>query len=197
MRKNVFSMALTVGALVSALFIAGCGNSSTAAPAATATPTNTPTPSPTPVLNSTFNSTDGVYTFQFPGDWSSTPVNNGTVINGVVLTSPDSQNFFYVSPTNTGIPASQYSAVLQGVIQALGGTNAKIKAAGNVTFGKNTWAVDEGTATLKGTAYDGTQFALSHHGKSFFVIVAAPHSTADTIGTTFFQPMLTSLTFLK
>ncbi len=197
MRKPILA-SIAVCALMSAFFIAGCGSTSVAAPPTpTATATTPPTPSPTPVLDSTFTSPDGAYTFQFPGSWSSTPINTSPVVNGVLLVSADSQNLFVTAPLTEGLPSSQYVAFFQSFLKGAGGTNIKTKSDGTVTLGQNTWTVEEATLTFKGSAYDAAQFALAHHGKSFFVIVMAPHATSDSVGTTYFQPMITSLTFLK
>ncbi len=196
MHKKIISMTLTVVAAAGALLVAACGSTSVA-PAATPTPTTAPSPTPTPVLDSTFTSSDGVYTFQYPGSWSSTPLNTAPVVNGDLLISPDTQDYFITVPLNLGIPASQYPSFLQGFLPAFGGKNIKITPKGNVTIGANTWTEDDVTFTKNGTPYDGAQFGLSHHGKTFLVLVLAPASTADSVGTTYFQPMLTSLKFLK
>jgi hypothetical protein len=193
----MFSLSLAIGVLASALFFAGCGSSSAAAPAATPTATTPPTATPTPVLNSTYTSTDGVYTFQFPGNWASTPVNASPFVNGVILTSPDSLDVFIVLPANTGLPASQYPALFSSTLKGTGGTDIMIKSAGSQTIGMNTWAVEEGTLNIKGTAYTAAQFTLAHHGKTFIIDVLAPTATASTVEMTYFQPMIASLTFLK
>ena len=184
--------------MVGALFIAGCGSSAAATPTATPVPpTATPMPTATPVLNSTFSSSDGVYTFQFPGNWTQNPINASPIVNGVTLASPDGNDLFFVTPFNIGIPAAQNSTFIQQTLVALGGKNIKLSAGGTAPLGSNTWTVEQGTVTLKGTAYDAAQFSLTHGGKAFFIIVLAPHTTSDADGTTYFQPMITSLTFLK
>jgi hypothetical protein len=186
-----------IGLLASALIIAGCGSTTAAAPTATATTAPTATPTINPALSSTFTSSDGVYTFGFPSTWSKTPVNQSPFVNGVILFSPDAKDFFVTLPANQGLPSSQYKQVLQGFLQGLPATNIKFGQTGTPTLGANTWTAIDATYTYKGTAYDSTQFGLTHNGNAFLVVVGAPHADSDTVGSTYFLPMITSLKFLK
>ncbi len=91
----------------------------------------------------------------------------------------------------------QYSTIFQSFLQGLPATSIKLGTAQTITVGSNTWVNQDATFQFKGSAYDGSQFALSHHGNAFFIVVLAPHTDSTTVGTTYFAPMIESLTFLK
>lgn len=185
--------------MVGALFIAGCGSSAAATPTATPVPpTATPMPTATPVLNSTFSSSDGVYTFQFPGNWTQNPINTSPIVNGVLIKSPDSTDDFITLPLNQGLPASQYSAFLSSFMTGAGATHVTVKTTSqSLPVGANTWTEYDGTATLGGNPSMTSVLGLTHAGKSFLVIFIAANTNADSVATTYFLPMITSLQLLK
>jgi hypothetical protein len=185
-----------ISMLVGALLLVGCGSS--VAPAATATPTLQPTPSPTPILNSTFTSQDGIYTFQFPGTWTTTPLSNSVVINGVSVASSDQTDLFVTLPLDEGFATKDYPTFLNSFMSGAGAKSITVKTTSqSVPAGANTWTDYDGTATLNGNPSQTSIFGLTHDGKTFFVIIIAANTNADSIGTTYFLPMLTSLKFLK
>lgn len=202
MRKHVLSLSLAVCALASALIVAGCGNSTPAAPAATATPTTPPTatmpalPTANPALGPFFTSPDGGYAFQYPTGWTTQAYNTSPVVNGEFVISPDAKNYFLTLPLNLDA-SSQYASFFDQFLVGFGGTKIKVTAKGTAPVGANTWTVYEATFTKGGVAYDGVEFGLTHNGNSFLVIALAPHATSNAVGNKYFEPMLTSLTFLK
>lgn len=184
--------------LVGTLLLAGCGGSSAAAaPTPTPTATTIPTATPTPILNSTFASTDGVYTFQFPGDWTQTPLNSSPIVNGVGLKSPDATDFFLTLPLNEGIPISGYSSFFSSFMAGIGTHVVVTPKAQTVKLGANTWTIYDATATVNSNPSMASLFGLTHAGKTFFIVVVAANTNANTVGTTYFLPMVTSMTFLK
>jgi hypothetical protein len=188
---------VTVGSLAVALLLAGCGSPTAATPAPTATTAATATPTTNPALSATFTSPDGLYSLGFPTTWAKTPINVGPIVNGIALYSPDSNDFLSIMPNNTGVPSSQYQAYYQESMKGLGAANVAYGQTGTVTLGTNNWTFIDATFTLNGTAYDGALYGLSHIGNAFFIAVGAPHADFSTVSSGQFQPVITSLTFLK
>lgn len=93
MYKSTFAKTLLAGVFASLFLLAAC-SSTTAKPAPTATATTIPTATATPVLDTTFTSADGLYTFKYSGNWSQTPLNTSPFVDGVFLLSPDSLDAF-------------------------------------------------------------------------------------------------------
>jgi hypothetical protein len=100
-------------------------------------------------------------------------------------------------PTTTGVPSSQFQAFYQESMKGLGAANVVYGQTGTVTLGANNWTFMNATFTLSGTAYDGELYGLSHIGNAFFVAVGAPHADFSSVSSGYFQPVITSLTFLK
>jgi hypothetical protein len=179
-----------------ALLLAACGSSSVAAKP-TATPTFTP--SPTPLLDTTFTSTDGVYSFSFPGSWSKTPLTTSPIVNGVKIASPDGKDFLLVLPINQGFTEADFKEFLTSFLKGAGVPDAKLASdtAQSGPLGANTWSGYEATGTYNATPYTGTELYLTHAGNAFIVIAMDPTADDQTMGDTYFKPMVESLKFLK
>lgn len=191
-------------ALIGALTLAACGGS-TAAATPTATPSPTPTatltPTPTPLLNATYASPGGLYSLQYPMAWSTLAINSSSVVNGVRLLSGDTNDAFFVLPLTQGIGTAQYASFLKGFLQGNGFNSTNIvvnPTAQTVPLNGVNWTSYDATAKLHGTVdYQTSIIGVEHNGKSFLVIAMAPAATSDTVGNTYFAPMLTSLKLLK
>lgn len=190
---------LATSALTGVLFLAGCGASSQAAtPTATPPPTATAMPTVNPLLGQIYTSTAGGYTIRYPADWTTTALTATDVVGGATLKSADNSNIIAISPLSTPIPKSQYVQTLEGFFTGAQATNIQVtQTVSNQTLPSGVWGIVEGTATLGGVPYKGTEFGMDHGGNTFFIFVIAPASTADADAVTYFLPMLQSFTFTK
>jgi hypothetical protein len=203
--SQIIKSCFTTASLCCALVLASCGSSSTAIHKATPTGVakltattsikTTPT-APTSELNAVFTSSDGLYTFKYPGSWSKSSINQGLVANGIALVSSDNQALMEILPFNQDDSATDY---LLSFLQSAGAGDATLvsETAQSQTIGANSWSVYGAKGTLNDEEYEAAEFYLNHNGKAFMVITAAPSSSMDANGATYFEPMLESLKLLK
>lgn len=171
------------------------GNTNTSTTSMLPTATSQPTIS-TAGLDATFTSPDGVYTFQYPSGWTTQAYNTAPVVNGEFVISPGAQDYALTLPLNTDA-SSQYPAFFSSFLTGFGGTNVNVTSTGNETLGSNTWERYHATFTKNGTPWEGDEYALTHNGTSFVAIVLSPHSSWSADSSTYFQPIISTITFLK
>jgi hypothetical protein len=93
--------------------------------------------------------------------------------------------------------SAPYPRVLEGGINTSLFTNSKVDSAVTTqTYPSGIWTVAHGTTEYNGTPYTARLYGTLHCDHNFVIIVFAPTSSAATDQTTYFDPMLRSLTFL-
>lgn len=198
-------MIKTVGILAvlsAAVLFAGCsiGGGAAAKPTATATATSTPAPAvPTPPSGfTTFTSSDGVYGLNYPSDWQKVDLSTSPVVNGVIFLSSDTKSYFMVLPLNQSLSADQYGAFATSFAGGFGGTGTKVSATTTTTtFAGKTWTEVDGTSTVKSTPSDVKVYGAPLGSNTIFIVTITPTAADSTVTSTDFQPMQSSLTFLK
>jgi hypothetical protein len=179
---------LAMIALCCLALLAACGGSTEAAK-----------PTPIPLLNSTFTSDDGVYTLDFPGNWTKTPVNTIPIVNGVRFLSPDTMDLFSVFPVNQGFTDVDFKGFFPSFLQSAGVTGAKLTSETPTTEkqGDNEWKSYQATGILNSIQYGAADLFMNHNGNAFIIVVMAPYDDMLTVGKTYFDPMSASFKFLK
>jgi ABC-type glycerol-3-phosphate transport system substrate-binding protein len=196
--RRVVSLGAALTLLAVIALLAGCGGSGASSAAATATSTTAPTP--TPVLNATYTSADGVYKLNYPSSWKvepltvpSTYVTSGTVEMG----SSDANDIVLVEPFTVNVKAT-YPAILKAGLTGSKFTNSKVDAAVTTqTYPSGTWTVASGTTEVIGTPMTVHLYGIVHNNKTFIIFTLALPASATADQATYFDPMLTSLVFLK
>jgi hypothetical protein len=197
MRRGV-SLGAAPTLLAFITLLAGCGGSGARSAAATATSTTAPTP--TPVLNATYTSADGAYKLNYPSAWKveplsvpSTYVTSGTVEMG----SSDANDIVLVEPFTLTVNAP-YPTILKAGLTGSKFTNTTVDAAVTThTYPSGTWTVASGTTEVIGTPMTAHLYGIVHDNKTFTIYTLALPASATTDQATYFDPLLTSLVFLK
>jgi len=187
-----------VGLLASLTIIAllaGCGGpgASTAAPTETATVA----PTATPLLSATYTSTDGVYKISYPGAWKVEPLSIPSTSGTAQIESDTGTDLVLIEPF-TIKSATSYPNILKSAISVSPFTKSSVESAVTTqTYPSGSWTVASGTTEASGTALTAHLYGALHNERTFIIITFAPTSSASTDQTTYLDPMLTSLTFLR
>ena len=185
--------ALTLLAFIT-LFV-GCGGSGASSAAAIATSTTVPTP--TPVLNATYTSADGVYKLNYPSSWTVEPMTVPSTSGTVEMGSADAYDIVLVEPLTVKADAT-YPTILKAGLSGSKFTNTKVDdAVTTKTYPSGTWTVASGTTELVGTPMTVHLYGIVHNNKTFIIFTFAQPASAKADQATYFDPMLTSLVFLK
>ncbi len=194
MRRGIPLISLLTSLAFIAL-LAGCSAPGAASTAPTATATTAPTA--TPVLNASYSSTDGVYKVSYPGAWKAEPLTIAST-SGTAQIQSDSGNDLVLIEPFTFKTSTSYPSLLKSAIKVSPFTNSTVESATTTqTYPSGSWTVASGTTEVSGTALTVHLYGMLHNDHTFIIIVFAPTSSAATDQATYFDPMLTSLTFLK
>jgi hypothetical protein len=195
-----FASLLAFGGLACTLLLAACsGSASSASKAAKtdATPTSEATTAPS-TANTAFTSPDGVYALKYPDAWAPSAVTAQNTSSAMMFISADGKDMFITGPLDTQIDASNYGTLANAFLTGAKATDIVMgSTTQSVTFGSGTWQGIQGTATFNGVASTITELGQDHNGKTFMVFTIAPTASSDVDGSTYFQPMMDSLSFLK
>lgn len=94
--------------------------------------------------------------------------------------------------------SASYPSILKSAIKDSPFTNSAVESATTTqTYPSGSWTVASGTTTANGTPLTVRLYGTLHNDQTFIIIVFAPTSSAATDQATYFDPILTSLTFLK
>jgi hypothetical protein len=186
------------------MLLSACG---TAKSTTTLSSKSTPEPSPTPTANLTkaFTSSDGIYTINYPLSWEVNPLDQGklgdiTIINGIEINSSTDQDYLVILPTDQTIKDENLRPFLSQFLLTLGMADVAVSSSGTKQqIGTNTWNIYTATGDNPNTEdeYEALGFFITHNGKTFIVIAMAFISNFQLVGTSYFDPALTSLKFLK
>ncbi len=164
---------------------------------------NTPTPTgitTNALLDATFNSTDGLYSFNYNQEgWSQEAATDPDFPSGTGFTDLQDEHFFTL-PATQEYPSSDYPTVMTtfwhtvtDIYTGSGLEIAPFTSEPDVTVEGNTWAVGSSYA-YGGANSPVTYYALLHDGKTFFITTFSGIKTTEF---SYFQPMLDSFKFLK
>jgi hypothetical protein len=177
-----------------ALF-AGCslGAATTAVP----TPTTTTQPTATPLLNTTYTSSNGVYTLSYSSKWTAKPVSVPLTSGTVEMSDSTSNDLFLVEPFVIK-SAATYPSILKAAMGSAPFTSSKVDTAVTTkTLPTGSWTVASGTTVISNVPFTAHLYGMLHDGHTFIVMTFAPTATQSNDQTIYFDPMLNSLTFLK
>jgi hypothetical protein len=148
-------------------------------------------------LNATYTSTDGVYSIGYPSTWTTSPLTIANTSGAAVIGSDDQTDVVIIEPF-TLKSSAPYPRVLEGGINTSPFTNSKVDSAVTTqTYPSGIWTVANGTTEHNGTPYTARLYGTLHGDHTFVILVFAPTSSAATDQTTYFDPMLSSLTFIN
>lgn len=175
--------------------LSGCGPSkaTVSVPAATTTPVATATPT-----TIAYTSADGQYSLKYPTVWLTKVFALQNTSGAVQFYSTDEVDNFAVEPF-TIQAARSYLSVLKAVM-----SNTKDYQSSQVdtttttvSYPSGVWTVASATGVSSGVSYTVRLYGITHSGHAVLIFTFAPTSSATTDQTTYFDPMLTSFTFLK
>ncbi len=192
---------LALGGLACTLLLAACGGGSSAASSAAKTDgaTSTATAATAPSsANTAFASPDGVYSLKYPQAWSPSAISAANTSGAMTFLSADGKDMFITAPLEVQIDASGYGTLANAFLTGAKATDIPMgSTTQSATFASGTWQGIQGTATFNGVASTITELGQDHNGKTFLVFTIAPTASSDSDGSTYFQPILDSLSFLK
>jgi hypothetical protein len=195
MMRRAISLASLLASLAFIALLAGCGAPGAGSTAPPATATTAPTA--TPVLNASYTSTDGVYKVSYPGAWKVEPLSIVST-SGTAQIQSDAGNDLVLIEGFTFKSSASYPSILKSAITVSPFTNSTVESATTTqTLPSGSWTVASGTTEVNGTPLTAHLYGTLHDDQTFIIIVFAPTSSAATDQTTYFDPMLASLTFLK
>jgi hypothetical protein len=193
--RRAISLASLLTSLAFLALLAGCAAPGTGSTTPTATATTAPTA--TPVLNASYTSEDGVYKVSYPSAWKVSPLNIPSTSGTVQIQSDSGNELFLIEPFTFKSSASDIS-ILKSAIANSPFTNSKVDSATTTqTYPSGSWTVASGSTEVSGTALTAHLYGMDHNDQTFIIITFAPTSSTATDQTTYFDPMLTSFTFLK
>jgi hypothetical protein len=177
-------------AVFAVVLLSACGNPSSQA-------TLTPTATPTPLLSATYTSADGVYSISYPGSWTAQPVTNSSGLGEVTIASEDQQEVLLITPI-AGTSSAPYPTLLAAGLKNAQWTNVQVDTTTKtLTLASGTWTVATGTFELSGGHGAATLYGIVHNDTTFILISLGHLNSARSDQTTYFQPMVNSLQFLK
>jgi hypothetical protein len=191
--------------------LGGCGTStptgSGAKPTATATvktaatPTAstsvTPTAQATQTDFSTFRSSDGSYTINFPSTWGTRPL-TAQGITAQLFGTVDQVDVFAVLPIKQTISSDKYPTIIEGFLgkDGVGGTDIRVfPVTTSVTIKSATWTRLTTVFMLQNTPNSLVGYVTTHGSNTFALLFYAPDSTFAGIDTSDFEPMAQSFSF--
>lgn len=195
---GVLVLALIIAAIVGLLLVRPATRSSSGA-VAPATPTAAPvTPMPSiPDGFQPYTGTDSSFSLNVPSDWTQNTSSSGNS-NVIDFTAPDNTGRLRVAVISgtVGDQGSSFEDVLFGVVMSNGKVSNK-QGPSSVTQAGETWTqesadVSNDTGTLHVVAEVAT-----HAGNTYTVLYLAAPDSFTTLQSQDFQPMFTSLQFLK
>jgi hypothetical protein len=193
--RRFLSTAGLLASLALIAMLAGCGSSGANSVTPTATATTAPTA--TPLLSATYTSTDGVYKISYPGAWKVEPLTIPSTSGTAQIESDNGTDLALIEPFTIKSSAS-YPSILKSAISVSPFTNSIVDSAVTTqTYPSGSWTVASGTTEANGTALTVRLYGTLHNDHTFIIITFAPTPSAATDQTTYLDPMLTSLVFLK
>ncbi|HEX5439928.1 MAG TPA: hypothetical protein VFW76_03525 [Ktedonobacterales bacterium] len=193
MTRRAIPLASLLTALAFIALLAGCG----APGAGSASATATTAPTATPMLNASYTSTDGVYKVSYPGAWKAGSLTIASTSGTAQIQSNDGNELVLIEPFTFKSTAG-YPSILRSAIKSSPFTNSAVDSATTTqTYPSGSWTVASGTTAANGTPLSVRLYGMLHNDQTFIVMVFAPTSSAATAQATYFDPILTSLTFLK
>ena len=195
--KHAFVSLFATGGLLCALLLSACGNAASST-AATATTAVMPTSSTGAALSHDFTSTDGVINLKYPDAWTMQALNVADSPNAAMFSSANSNDIFVLEPLNVQVTADNYSALGTAFLQGIKATDVQMGTTSqSAAIGASTWTIAQGTATFNGTPSTLTELGTDHNGTTLLIFTLGPTATDNNDGNTYFQPMVTSLMFMK
>jgi hypothetical protein len=171
--------------------------------AAQTTPTATAATTSTPGIPAGFHTytyTDAQVQLIMPQDWTTTSSNLGGSVSGstgVILVSPDETDYFLVA--KVPIVGDNVAAASGFFVGAAGssGTVANKVGPTNVSLAGETWVLESADVTRNGVTIHMVVLVTTHGGATYLLAYYAPPSSFASANTTYFQPMVHSLTFVR
>ncbi len=209
-RFTPFAIALCV---VFALSGCGTGSSTGAGTKATPTPTITakatvtppssttvtPTAQATQTNFSTFRSSDGSYTIDFPSTWGTRPL-TAQGITAQLFGTVDQVDVFAVLPIKQTISSDKYPTIIQGFLGTggVGGTDVRVFPVTTSTTVKGaTWTRLTAVFTLQNTPNSLIAYVTAHGSNTFALLFYAPDASFAGVDSSDFEPMAQSFSFLS
>ncbi|HEX9068822.1 MAG TPA: hypothetical protein VF807_08635 [Ktedonobacterales bacterium] len=195
LKRAQHSLILLLATFAATALFAGCslGAATTAAP----TPTATTEPTATPLLNTTYTSTNGVYTLIYSSKWTVKPISAPLTSGTAQLTDSTSTDLFIVEPFVVKSTAT-YPSLLKAWISKAPFTSSTVDTTVTTkTLPNGSWTVASGKTVISSVPFTAHLYGMLHDGHTFIVMTFAPTATQGNDQTTYFDPMLSSLTFLK
>ena len=180
--------------LVSLLALTACGGSSAVA----SSPTPTPSPSATPLVNTVYTSTDGAYSIKIPATWKTEALAAPSTSGAVSIINEASKDVFIIEPFTFRTTASTQSILGSSISDPSYYSGSKVDDTTTTkTYPSGSWIVATATTTVDGTAMSVRFYRMEHGDGTVGLVTMMPTANATADQTTYFDPMLTSFTFLK
>ncbi len=185
--------------LVSLLALAACGGAS--AVASSSTPT--PSPSATPLVNTVYTSTDGAYSIKIPSTWKTEALDTPSTTGGVSIVNAANTDAMLIEPFTFRTTATAQSILRSAISDPSSFTGSKVDATTTTkAYPSGSWAVATATTTTASTTGDGATldarlYMTEHGGHTVVIITFAQTGSRADDQTMYFDPMLTSFTFLQ
>jgi hypothetical protein len=163
----------------------------------TASTTITPTAQSTQTGFSTFRSSDGSYTINFPSTWGTRPL-TAQGITAQVFGTVDQVDIFAVLPVKQTMTPDKYPTIIEGFLSkdGVGGTDVRVFPVTSSTAIKGTtWTRLTAVFTLQSTPNSLIGYVTTHGSNTFALLFYAPDATFASIDTTNFEPMAQSFSF--
>ena len=203
--KTTFTSVLAIGAILGTLLLTACGSNSSAASssdsttsgaAATTTTASGSTTTAPASVNTAFTASDNSYSLKYPDGWTTSPVSDSGTTSANMFLSADGQDIFVADPLDSQVASSAYPTLGSAFLTGIKATNVSMGTSVQpLTSTSGSWMGVQGTGTFNGVASTITELGQDHNGKTFLIFTIAPTASADSVGNTYFQPMLDSLSF--
>lgn len=179
--------------LVSLLALAACGSSSAVA----SSPTSTPMPSATPLVNTAYTSTDGAYSIKIPATWKTESLDVPSTSGAVSIINEASKDVFIIEPFTFRTTASTQSILGASISDPSSYSGSKVDDTTTTkTYPSGSWIIATASTTVDNTAMSARLYRTEHDNRTFGLFILMPTANATADQTTYFDPMLTSFTFL-
>jgi len=180
--------------LASLLALAACGSSSAVA----SSPTSTPMPSATPLVNTVYTSTDGAYSIKIPATWKTEALDAPSTSGAVSIINEASKDVFIIEPFTFRTTASTQSILGSSISDPSSFSGSKVDDTTTTkTYPSGSWIVATASTTVNETAMSVRIYRTEHGDRTVGLVIMMPTANATADQTTYFDPMLTSFTFLK
>ncbi len=200
-KRPLISLICLLTMLSSVGLLSGCGTgkATASAPKSTATPVATATPA-----TKAYVSADGQFSLKYPTGWTFTVKAVPNTSGAVQFGNNGTVDQFAVAPITVQVPSASNPALYPALLNDELSKNPtyfqnnKVDATTTtVSYPSGVWIVASATTLMTGDPYVVRLYGIVHSGHLVLISTYAPSASASTDQTTYFDPMLTSFTFLK